>query len=73
MRKYAAIAPRMAKGRTVSGFNEWNDEPLLPHLTVVEAEDGIYDTGLIDPYGRAIYSFPEKAKIGFTSHLGINE
>lgn len=43
----------------------WEDKPLLPDLSVYEAEAEPEDTGLLDHHGRPLYRFPERRPIGF--------
>lgn len=43
----------------------WDDEPMLPHLTVYEPDDRPRETGLLDQHGNELVSVPERRPIGF--------
>lgn len=42
-----------------------DDAPMIPALTVFEAEDRPEPTGLLDPQGAPIYRVRERIKMGF--------
>lgn len=66
MRKYKIVS----KTRAIS---IWDDDPMLPSLSVYESEDTPRDTGLVDARGCPIYSFVEKEPIGFTRYSALRD
>lgn len=61
MREYKVIA----KGKAPKNYEYWEDAPVIYGLTIHEQEEAPSDTGLIDPHGNAIFSFPAETRIGF--------
>lgn len=43
----------------------WDDEPMLPHLTVYEPDDRPRPTGLLDHHGNELMAVDEREPIGF--------
>ncbi len=70
MRKYKIVP---AKSKITMDEDWWDRGPLLPSLTVYEDDETPRDTGLVDQRGCSIYSFTEKAPMGFTNRLGTND
>lgn len=66
MRKYKVITRIKSK-------DMWEDDPLLPSLTVYDSDDTPIDTGLVDHRGGAIYSYEERQPIGFTIRLAARD
>lgn len=66
MRKYKVIARIKSK-------DMYDDDPLLPSLTVYDSDDSPIDTGLVDHGGNPIYSYTERQPIGFTNRLAVRD
>lgn len=65
MRKYKVIT------KAIKAKQDWmyDDDPLLPGLTVFELDNSPVDTGLVDQRGEPIFAYVERNPIGFTNRL----
>lgn len=64
MREYKVIG----RHNKPKNYEYWEDTPVIYDLTIREQEEAPSDTGLTDIYGNAIFSFPEKTRIGFVHY-----
>lgn len=70
MRKYKVITRLNTK---ITSKDMYDDDPLLPSLTVYDLDNSPVDTGLVDSKGDPIFSYMERSPIGFTNRLAVRD